>query len=365
MKNKKLFSIKNPFVRALGVFLLFVLFIGELNAQVVITDANLPGSGSIIRKANVSSPANFYFPTPDSGANQNWNYNFLQETPYPDTLRFLVPANAPHINQYPQANLVFVTRHNIHYYFQKKTDGLYLIAVESQDFPFRPSKPLMWYKYPLQIGTSFVDSATSVQTFAAPDTTQFDSVKYIQTIVIFANAVADGRITYNGTVAPKVVKERIRSVWKFGTYARDTTTGNWTFLGGDLQERIIYRWTSDKLGFSEVELEYNINEDSVLSLSYVEGAVIKSSSVLFETQSPFKIFPNPVTDYLIIKTPTNEFLNSLEIFDTKGNIIFKEKLEKLNRTQQHTLQLSALPKGIYLLKLNTVHGNSYLHKFIK
>ncbi len=352
-------------LKGIITLLVFLVSVPSAYAQVVITDNNLPGKGSIIRYANVNSPKNFYFPTPNSGSNQNWSYNFAQESSAKDTIRILAPANAPHIQNYPNANFVYVNSYKTYYYFQKQSDGLYLLAIESADFPFRPSKPLTWYKYPLQIGTMFSDSAVSIQVSGnLPDTLPFDSVKYVQTLKITSEATADGRITYNGTVAPKVVKERLDFSWKMETYARDTATGNWVFLNQQSQHRISYRWTSDKLGLSEVELEYNLNEDSVKYIKYVEGAAIQTG-IFFETQSPFSLFPNPVQNILRLQTPTNDYINSLQVYDILGNIVLQEELKPNSRIRKYTLPTAQLPKGLYLLKIHTAQGNIYTHKFQK
>jgi uncharacterized repeat protein (TIGR01451 family) len=70
-----------------------------------------------------------------------------------------------------------------------------------------------------------------------------------------------------------------------------------------------------------------------------------------------EIYPNPVSDQLNIELPSGLRLNSIELFDIQGKPI------KIFDNQSK-LDLSAIKKGIYILKLETDQG-SYHHKIIK
>ena len=71
-----------------------------------------------------------------------------------------------------------------------------------------------------------------------------------------------------------------------------------------------------------------------------------------------RIFPNPVLDNLTIKTNYGE-KNHIKLYDIYGKIMLKQK----NIDNTTNIDVSMLPKGIYILKIDG--GNSEEHKIIK
>src|SRR4030095_11580519 len=69
-----------------------------------------------------------------------------------------------------------------------------------------------------------------------------------------------------------------------------------------------------------------------------------------------KIYPNPVTTELKIASPSNKNFD-LEISSSLGAII----LEKQN---QNTIDVTALPGGIYVVKIKAGE-NSFMRRFVK
>lgn len=74
------------------------------------------------------------------------------------------------------------------------------------------------------------------------------------------------------------------------------------------------------------------------------------------------IFPNPVTDQLILTNIINSNLKSIEIYTVLGklnrNLLIKNNVNNLK------VDVSNLTSGIYLLKLNNEEGNSKTQKLI-
>lgn len=70
------------------------------------------------------------------------------------------------------------------------------------------------------------------------------------------------------------------------------------------------------------------------------------------------IYPNPVSDLLIISSPT-QILNEIEIFSINGSLIKKERLNN------SSLEVSTLPSGVYFLKIKNQEQEVLFKKFIK
>lgn len=81
-----------------------------------------------------------------------------------------------------------------------------------------------------------------------------------------------------------------------------------------------------------------------------------------EFDQKFSIYPNPASTVLNIETTQNLALNTIEIFNLKGQLVFQKTIsDQLNTT---TLELSSFQKGIYILKLSDVHGKALIEKLI-
>jgi hypothetical protein len=64
----------------------------------------------------------------------------------------------------------------------------------------------------------------------------------------------------------------------------------------------------------------------------------------------FQIFPNPATDFLIIKSPVE--LSGIRLIDTSGKIVFSQELKH----SHCSIDLKNMEKGIYLAVLKTDEG---------
>ncbi|MEZ4842928.1 MAG: T9SS type A sorting domain-containing protein [Bacteroidia bacterium] len=95
----------------------------------------------------------------------------------------------------------------------------------------------------------------------------------------------------------------------------------------------------------------------------VDGSVMYSNIVYASVSNKndnIKIWPNPVTDYIMIE-PGNKRRGTLEIVDLSGRIIAKYTIEN----SFNTLDLTSLPTGSYTASFIDNFGNQQTFKFIK
>ncbi|SMC84087.1 ELWxxDGT repeat protein [Moheibacter sediminis] len=76
------------------------------------------------------------------------------------------------------------------------------------------------------------------------------------------------------------------------------------------------------------------------------------------TQNQFSIYPNPVTD--IINISGKSSISSVQIYDLAGKILSNQSFN----SQEAKLNISSLPKGIYIIKLVS-EGKTNSYKIIK
>jgi len=117
----------------------------------------------------------------------------------------------------------------------------------------------------------------------------------------------------------------------------------------------------------EIEIYYSPNPQNTKLRAATYGRGLWESSVylsstgieLTENNNKIKIYPNPVSDELIIEITGNNEKLSFEIFNSIGQKVFKGNI--LDKT---VIQTSKLSSGIYLIKLD--NGNTFeLKKFVK
>ncbi|MCL2072897.1 MAG: T9SS type A sorting domain-containing protein [Marinilabiliaceae bacterium] len=97
---------------------------------------------------------------------------------------------------------------------------------------------------------------------------------------------------------------------------------------------------------------YNVQQESEKT-QFCLGDEIRIEAVSAQDDR-FAVFPNPVDDFITIE---GENFAKAELFDMKGTIIIS--------TDKNKISLKNLPKGIYLLKIETIDGDFVAKKIIK
>ena len=74
-----------------------------------------------------------------------------------------------------------------------------------------------------------------------------------------------------------------------------------------------------------------------------------------------KIFPNPLSDFLIIESLNNESINEIKIFTINGSLVFQESFN----SSSERINLTHLNTGIYFAKILMSNGDLHFQKLIK
>jgi hypothetical protein len=85
------------------------------------------------------------------------------------------------------------------------------------------------------------------------------------------------------------------------------------------------------------------------------GTIATLNTIDFATNNTLKFYPNPTTSSITFA----EEINTLEVFD-----IFGKKVKSFNNPST-SFDVSALEKGVYILKGKTQEGKSINEKLIK
>lgn len=98
-----------------------------------------------------------------------------------------------------------------------------------------------------------------------------------------------------------------------------------------------------------------------LKLQELDGRFAYSSVIIMDWQQEnetLQIFPNPVDDYLTLKSPHSSVVYNIRIFNQLGQVVwFQQNLSS-------NIDVSVLPKGLYVLEA-VVNGRSVQRSFVK
>ncbi len=174
--------------------------------------------------------------------------------------------------------------------------------------------------------------------------------------------------------------------WKDNGYIIETKnfpliTTNWNYTGvkntlvNDRGELILTGMFSNNIHFENIQLTGGSNSnayivkygcDSSYLVPFEGGRVLndqKPTSFIEEvplTNNQIIIYPNPTKDDIHIVS-TNEIINSYSISNINGQTIINR--EKVN-TNKERINLTSLPKGVYILKVIT-DKNVYTRKVVR
>ena len=90
------------------------------------------------------------------------------------------------------------------------------------------------------------------------------------------------------------------------------------------------------------------NKDSIVILNLTVQNCSPSNSI-FENKIKFIVSPNPAKDFITVSSESK--LTSLSLISLNGKTV--------TTTNQSTINLSGLPKGIYILRINSYKGITY------
>ena len=95
------------------------------------------------------------------------------------------------------------------------------------------------------------------------------------------------------------------------------------------------------------------NEKPNPAVDSTDGKIFENSRDTFRKEGnslPFQLFPNPATEWLTIQVDQRPaFSTSLKVFDLNGKCYIEKEFDFLNESNQHRINISPLPSGVYLV----------------
>ncbi|MDD4684489.1 MAG: T9SS type A sorting domain-containing protein, partial [Bacteroidales bacterium] len=136
-----------------------------------------------------------------------------------------------------------------------------------------------------------------------------------------------------------------------GMFNNSIQFGNIQLIGGSNSNAYIVKYSSDSSFLVPFEGGDTLNDQKPIS-SFINEISLTNNQLI--------IYPNPTRDDIYIIS-TNERINSYSILNTNGQRIMNKENIKANKEK---INLSNLPKGVYVIKVIT-DKNSYTRKVIR
>lgn len=336
----------------------FVLLLFNANAQITITQSDMPTVGKVLVTANDTIYNGISVGA--SGTNKFWNFsNLLNHTQ--DTAAFVSPAPLPGASNFPAANLA-ISGGGISSFISLNSSSLDFLGYYGD---FGPPIGLMAIKYnpafkeityPSAYLTTFSGTSSSQFKFATSFTPGVDSIK--STISINYTSTIDGWGTITTPAFSNVacLRQYRRDINTTTSY-NHTTGGGWTLQPSSgtnpnpaVDTSYSYAWWSNTKKFSLVNIVTN-PVGVVTSASYL---LIQTATGIEEptVNNNITISPNPASDFITISGLTEMY--AVNIFDVTGKLIESRLLKNSNTS----INISGYENGIYFYEVSDKTKNS-------
>jgi hypothetical protein len=296
-------------------------FVNACYAQTITINDCIPVVGDKIRTTRAT-----YTITPGpAGTNQIWDFSAIKEMHNLRTDTIKAPAS-PYSSWFPAATVARVNN-TPEWFYRTGVSGLELVG--------RNQVGLMQYQDPRTILPSpftYGDTASDTWQYTMP----IGSVNYTVKGSSSFTADATGYLITPGGYYSNVLRVHTKSI--------DTYTGSNQDTGGNSSDE--YRWY--KNGIHEPLLTSNSGISSgypYYELVFVFNAFNGVDIPENNSRSKMQIYPNPVSEELIINSP-GDAIDEISVINSLGQLIYKEQGEYKNT---FTLRVSSFPNGFYLV----------------
>jgi hypothetical protein len=359
------------------LLLIAIAFISiSLKSQISITAANMPVSGDTGRYSNAALASVGDYTT--TGANHVWDFSTLDSTS--QGMRKFEPSNAtPYFFYFPTPKYgekildsvplpaiplggTTITIKNIYSFYKKNGTtsfnaeglGLTMSGIPIGTTPTGNNDDELYF-FPL----NYLNRDSSTFNFSTPS---FSAIPFTYKKHGYRITEVDGWGTITTPYGTAPCLRVVTTQYSIDTIKVSALPAPFNKFGFPNYVRS-YQWLTlgEKIPYLEVSGNVVAGNFTPTQARYRD--VIRSWVGIEEEQTTLalSVFPNPTANQLTIMTNQNRSSIKAELVDVQGKIVMSINLnDNSNIVNQHTIDVSLLAKGLYILNLSNLDGSQSL-----
>ncbi len=328
----------------------------SLNAQITITQANLPTAGFGATEGQDTVSSSVMNSTPGAaGTNQTWNFSTWKNSIVINTN--ILATTSPLLTQkskFPAATIGYLdVKSNTESYLKSSASayeglGVYAnVPALGGSIAMYSTPPSKIISLPSTYNTNYTGNYTATGKAAFPSGGSFaDSIKLNRVVNYTSTIDGWGNITTPSSTNLACIRQKYKEVSTTTIYIHSPQQGTWTPTGAPTTDSTFtYRWFSTTKNFPIAELQANgkgVTKSTKYLVSYGIGNSVDQPSV---ESKQIVTYPNPANTVLNISGITES--SSILIYDVTGKLV---TTSNLNKGTDH-VNTSELENGIYLFQV--------------
>ncbi len=353
-----------------------LLFSIGIQAQITITEADFAGIGAHLYLAQDTLPDTTLLGGA-AGGSQTWDFSAMQNHA-PLHYHFTDPQTTAFAPYFTDANLAIDVVGSGFTMFMDVSSSQIEALGQAGDFfgtgtpiavRMDPGQKLL--EFPKTYQTTFMDtSAITVTMYLGQNIggVQIDSIRFRSVSQKVSEVDAWGSMTTpEGTfdvIRQNNITHVIDSTWGYIDPGFGIP-GSWQFFEDTTYTEYSYTWYANGLGLFLVEASYDPHTNWLSSIQWLQTTLTSAedydTELVQETPVTFVVYPNPASNYVNISSSTTLEKCHISIYDISGRLIKHYLSENNNHIM---LDVSQLPTGVYILKIDTKNQSTQHRKLI-
>lgn len=280
-----------------------------------------------------------------AGANLVYDFSSLSQVGNEITYDYILPANTPYGSKYPGATLSFLSQTTTggagFTYLKTSASGYEILGVATAEMQLVYSNSQVFAQYPVTYNSTFTDN------FAGQGTnTQGFTTHRKGTSTSVADAWGTLKLpqgTFTNVLRIKTTQEIRDSINFMGTdFVSVSRAVSYSFFRDDIQQQLL---TINYLTFVD---PLSGNESTSKTVMYYPETATNNPSSVQNAEKAFKgdIYPNPATNQITFSPQAGA--THYTITNVLGKLYNSQPIVA---TEPQTVDVSALPQGIYTISL--------------
>jgi len=336
-----------------------LLIVCVMQAQITITQSNMPTIGKSFINANDTGIAKTFINVGNAGASQTWNLTSMVNK-MKDTSLFTNPNWVPCAGSFPGATHANLDNGGSGFFNVSSTKLDVIGFCQDTGAGFMPisiNPSWTFLTFPSTYLTAFADVAKIKFQFYYGQS-GIDSIRSEQTISTTNNIDGWGTVTTPSFSNVNCLRQKSTEVQTDSTFVKGTLTGGvWAFgsmIPGNpsSQTSVNYKWMTNSSDFILAEIYFNAAQDTVTDASYLFGSFINGIDENATDAENISIMPNPANDILTL-TGYSKDAQLVIVRDLVGKEVYSGTITD----DVAVMNVTSFSNGIYIFQVTDASGN--------